>query len=182
MTYHIVVEGPSDVVLLRELLRPDFDPEKHNIRIVEGGGWSGADSLARTILVVRKEPVVLVVDADTTVPERIREHQQFLDGSLGQVGARTPWRVFLAVPEIEALLFTDRQTLENLVGKRVSQEQFIRGQYEPRKVLDKLLSGQSYAQVFEQRLPQMDLSAVREQPLIRELKEFLAGVMQRAVA
>lgn len=183
MTYHIVTEGPGEVALIRELLKPEFDPEQQPIRIVSGGGWSGADSLARTILAVRNEPVVLIVDSDTNDPAQIQERRQFLEASLGQVGPRLLWRILLVVPEIEAILFQDKQTLEELVGKVVSDEQFLRGQYEPRKILKELTADPSRSKEFlAKRLPQTDLSALRKLPLVRELKEFLMREAQRAVA
>ena len=53
MTCYIVVEGKSDIVYVRELLKPEFDLERDDIRVVPAGGRSGADTLARSLLVAR---------------------------------------------------------------------------------------------------------------------------------
>ncbi len=172
MICHVVTEGKSDVTLLTELLGTEAS------EIIEAGGWSGADAYARSILAARKEPVALVIDAGTSDPNRVMERRQFMENSLGQVGPHDLWRVYLVVPEIEALLFTDRDLLEGLVEQAISEEDYIRGRYEPKKVLEKLLNGKPRQKVFEDRLPKLDLSSLYQLPLVRELRQFIVQSTQ----
>ena len=62
MRCHVVVEGESDGRFIEQLLRRSYGPEQ--VRIVVAGGASAVTSSARTILATRREPVVVMVDAD----------------------------------------------------------------------------------------------------------------------
>lgn len=181
MTCHIVTEGHTDALLLTELLKPEFDTDHNGIHIIEAGGRSGADSFARSVLATRDEPVALVVDADTVDPEGVVERRSFLEHSLGQVALHDRWKVFLVVPCLEALLFKDKAVLEGIVATQVSPEDLIRGEYDPKTVLQNLLKGKPLNIILEQRLSQHDLSTIRDLPLIRELKAFLHEVSKMPV-
>lgn len=172
MTCHIVTEGQSDAEVVKALLRPESEQCPGKLRVWAAGGWSAADSLARTVLVTRAEPVALLVDAGTVDESRVAERMAFLEASLRQVGGERGWQVLVAVPEVEGLLFQDRGTLERLIGKQVTEAQMLRGRYEPTRVLRELTGGKSAAEAL-QSASDLDLSALREVPWVRELRSFL---------
>ncbi len=183
MTCHIVTEGPAEMRLLQLLLKPELDQAKGRARVIEGGGWSGAESLARSIVVVPQEPAALVVDADTTNPARVKEYRRFLEHSLGSVAPHPLWAVYVVVPEVEVLLTQDLGILEALVGGPVSQEQAIRARYEPKAVLAELMTERGISpDEFARRLRKVDLGPLRRVSPIPELREFLARALQAAPA
>ena len=170
----VVTEEESDVLLLKSLVGEG----SNTVEFVKSGGWSAADSLARSYLVDGQHDVALVVDADSYDPRMVEERRRFLTHSLASVALRTRWQVFVIAPEIEALLFADRRTLEELIGRAVSEAEFQEGRFEPKKVLRKLLSGKSRTHFFEERLPQVDLTPLQKQQEIEHLRRFLNGARE----
>jgi hypothetical protein len=169
----LVTEDESDRRLLETLL--DINKINRPIKIIAAGGWSSADSLARSILVHDEDDVALVVDADSTDPNLAEERQRFLQKSLDSMSYRSAWQVFVIVPQIEVLLFADRQVLEALVGHPVSDTDLVHGAFEPQKVLRELLGGKPLLEYYRGRLPKMDLSRIRSQSPLPELDAFLKG-------
>lgn len=176
---YVVVEGPSDEVVLRHLLGPGEEGDRLEFRVA--GGWSAADSLARSLLASGRGDVAVVVDADSVDPKRVEERKRFLTRSLEAIESRARWQVVVIEPELEALFFTDRDILESLVGHPVSDADFVGGYFEPRKTLQKLLKGDRES-VYREKLPTLDLQKIRELPAIRELRDFLHRVARRAAA
>ncbi len=172
----VVTEGESDILLLKALL----GEASATAEFVKAGGWSGADSLARSYLVDGQHDVVLIVDADSYDPQRVEERKRFLTHSLASVALRTRWQVCVIAPEIEVLLFKDRPLLEALLDQPISEATFQQGQFEPKKVLMRLLAGQSRTQIFRERLPKFDLTTLQNQTEIENLRRFLRGTLKKA--
>ncbi|MBF0550411.1 MAG: hypothetical protein HQK60_07740, partial [Deltaproteobacteria bacterium] len=72
MNSYIIVEGPTDVELLRRLLPEDII---NGVHVVSANGRSAAVSLCRSLLFRRHAPAVLVVDANTTHEALIDEQK-----------------------------------------------------------------------------------------------------------
>jgi hypothetical protein len=176
----IVVEGESDETLLRRLLEP-LNVRRPVFDILVGGGRSSADSLARTILAVRRQPVALVLDADTNNESMVSERYQFYNESLGQVAASSMFRVFLMVPELEVIFFQSPDIIRSITGVKISREQVIRGRYEPKAVLkdavDRGGKPWSVASLSEPVLRQL-----REVPPIKQLADFIVEQTDLAAA
>ena len=115
MNVYIVTEGADDEAILKAILS---DPTKNqnNYRIVSAGGKSSAESYARSLLATGKGPVALVVDADTTEEWRSNELQRALDRSLSEVASGSDFKVIVIRPEIESLLFLNRELLSDIGG------------------------------------------------------------------
>lgn len=174
----VVTEKESDVLLLKALV----GEAGASADFVKAGGWSGADSLARSYLVDGQHDVALVVDADSYDEHRVEERQRFLTHSLASVALRTRWQVLVIAPEIEVLLFKDRYLLETLLDQVVSESDFQGGRFEPKKVLKRLLPGQKWSRFFQERLPQLDLTALQSQAEIERLRVFLKGTRKKVAA
>ena len=174
----VVTEGENDVLLLRALV----GDQANGGEFVKAGGWSAADSLARSYLVDGAHDVALVVDADTHEASSAEERRRFLDYSLGSVALRTRWQVFVIVPEIESLLFEDANVLTSLVGRAVSDKDVYEGRFEPKRVLTRLAAGKPVAQLFRERLPQIDLTPLHSVSEIRHLRQFLTGARKKVAA
>jgi hypothetical protein len=169
----IVTEGEHDRLLLLTLL--NIDPDDTRIRILAAGSWSSADSLARSLLVHGKERVAIVVDADTTDPILVEDRKRFLRGSLGSIAPSTQWRAYVIEPQIEGLIFHDRHVVEGLVGHAITDTDFVRGRFEPKKTLSDLLHRRSLRKVYETELSHLNLETLRSLPEITELRSFVQG-------
>ncbi|MCX6378733.1 MAG: hypothetical protein NT023_04545 [Armatimonadetes bacterium] len=167
----VVTEGETDARILRPLLKLPSDD--NSVKVTVAGGWSSAESLSRSILMNGKKDVVLVVDADASDDERFKERVNFHKERMEGVDTRTSkWLVVVVKPEIEVLFFRDRDTLEAFVGRIVTDEEYFRGQYEPRRILKALLGEKSLAD-FETRLTPQILESLRNQPEIQMVVNFL---------
>lgn len=174
----VVTEGESDVLLLQALI----GQTNNTTEFVKSGGWSAADSLARSYLIDGQHDVALVVDADSYDEGMVEERRRFLAHSLESVVLRTRWQVFVIAPEIEVLLFQDQHLLETLLGRNMSEAEFQEGRFEPKKVLIRLLSGKSQIRFYQERLSQVDLTPLQNQREIEHLRRFLNGTPKRAAA
>jgi len=98
---YIVVEGSDDASILRRILPTAV---KAKCGFVVAKGRSAAISDARTLLVLSKEPVALVVDADTTDNFEVEKQEATLRELLYSASAGIKCDVFLAVPSLTAIL------------------------------------------------------------------------------
>ncbi len=178
--YQVVTQSQANVLLLQAILNiPDDDPQ---IEFVAAGGWSRVDSYARTLLIEDKANVAVVVDADTTDPNNVDSRRRFLHRSLGEVKIHRNFHVAVIVPEIEALLFQEHSILKHFVGKPVSDTDIVSANWEPKKVLGRILPSYNDAQFFQSRLSGIDLSPLANNASMEKLKTFLSHSRQAATA
>lgn len=100
MKPYLVVEGRTDAEILRRFLPRSL---QQHYKLVIGDGKSSAISDARTLLTLSREPVALVVDADTTDPDQVREEESTTRQLLQSASAGINCEVFLAVPNLEGI-------------------------------------------------------------------------------
>lgn len=170
---YIVVEHPTDAVILRAILPETLLEEA---KFVNGQGRYGAESMARKLLITERLPTVLVIDADAEHTAIVQEQQQDLDCVLRQAAAGIPYQILLAVPEIEVVFFQDRKILESLLGHQLTDLEWHLAQQQPKALLDTLPGGSSA--FVTQTL--MDLEdghreVFRQHPLLQKLSQFLAA-------
>src|SRR5262249_1760204 len=84
MIAYVLVEGPTDERIVRQLIPRDL---LEGVGVHAAGSRSGIASLGRTLLVDRRKPLAVVVDADSVAPEVVEERRQNLDDLLGLVAA-----------------------------------------------------------------------------------------------
>ncbi len=172
---YLITEGRSDEEILKNLLPKDV---VNKAMFVVGSGRYSAQSLARSVLAVRREPVALVLDADTTEPEAIREQQDFLREALGQAAAGTSFEIFLAAPELEVLFLESPDFLANLASHSVSSIEMELAKSSPKKFLH-LISGEpDRTRLMKKLIENIDarsLSLMRRHPLLTNLTEFLSS-------
>lgn len=174
----IVTEGEADRLLIGALLDV---PDKH-VNIVVAHGWSAADSVARSLLVRDNADVALVVDADTSDSVFARERERFLKRSLGEIASSSRWQVFVFVPTIEVLFFDHPAVLRELVGHDLTDQDIIRGRFEPKRTLEELLPKKSIINTYRENLTTLDLSELRRAPKIEELRRFLESASKEEAA
>jgi len=173
---YIIVEGKTDATILDSVLSAKQDAVKPEIKT--GNGRSSAISLARTMLVSREGSlVVLLLDADSTNPERVRELQVELEESLSDVSRETRFRVVLLEPSIESLLFHDRKGLEHAIGSAISETEEMQSRYDPKAVLDGKLraNGKRYdPATLEAILKQLNMRKILQDGKLQELTQFIS--------
>lgn len=100
---------------------------------------------------------------------------QTLEELVRSTTAGVPFKVVLAVPEIESWLFVVPEALERVSGKKLSPDQRDLGELRPKEVLAQIFKDQgpfSVAKLADE-LTETELQTLRETSPRRELIEFL---------
>jgi hypothetical protein len=174
MKVYIVTEGKTDVAWLRWLLAPEVT--EYKLGFYAGGGQSGAISMAGTILGVQLEPVVLVVDSDTTDPGRIADLEQVIRAILGRVAPESMWRLCLAVPVIESWILSEARLVKELFGVVLSSREKSRLQQNPKEAMAKLFqqAQTTYTpEAIQEVTENKDASHLREMPPVRTIRHYI---------
>jgi hypothetical protein len=170
---YIFVEGPTDADFLRRILAPEV---LKDAEIVPSGGSSGIPSLARSVLVRRKKPIAVVMDADSNDPEVIEERQEETEELIRAADSSIPVKVVSAVPEIEAWLFAAPEAIARAVGGPVPDDFIQLGKRDPRGVLQLIAEKNQREWNFKQAinlLDEEDIKKIRSLPEVSELSTFL---------
>lgn len=168
----VVVEGKTDEMILKAILPADVNKRA---RFVVGSGRYSAQSLARTILAYERQPVALVLDAETMDESSVKEQLAYLRKALSEVAIDLPCEAFLAVPEIEAIFFESKSLIEKWAQRSLLPAEWDYAQMMPRKMLEKMGDAE-YLFHLPKMLRQLDaatMAALRKHPLINQLCTFL---------
>lgn len=183
MITYIICEGPFDEQLLKTVLPGELLTD---VGVVSAGGVSAVKSLARSLVVRRQVPVIIVVDADSVVPELVQQRLNDIEEIVKSVAVNTPVKVILAVPEMEVIFFQKDVTfLSRLLGYIPSQKVLQSGVFQPRKALEQLLSESKNIRDRSQiirKLTNEDIEILRSSSVMQEIINFLQSVHETAKA
>ncbi len=180
MTAYVVCEGETDARLLTRLLPGEIVGD---VKIVPAGGLYAAKSLARSLVVRRQSPVVIILDADSTVPEQVEQRLKETEEIIKNVAVNTPVKVALAAPSLELIFFQDVSLLSHHLGFIPDQDILKSAIYQPAQTLKQLISQskniQNQIQLTEQ-LTEEDLTILRDFQMVKGVIEFLQSVRETA--
>lgn len=182
MITYIICEGSFDAQLLKTVLPANLLTD---VGVVAAGRVSGVESLARSLVVRRRVPVVIVVDADSVVPELVELRRKDIQEIVEIVSINTPVKVVPAVPEIEIIFFQDVTVLSRLLGYILPKDILDMAIYQPRKALEQLLSQSEIihdrSEIID-RLTNEDIEILRSSSVMQEIAHFLQSVRETANA
>lgn len=164
----VFVEGAADQKLLERLLA-DLAPT-YPFRIIRANGRDAARPLARKHLLTRREPVVLVLDAETMDEQRVAQQQRDLEDYMRWGGMQMPYAVLQFVPEAEVVFFENPGVLQRLLDRTLPLEVVEAGRSAPRKMLGSL--DQSTLRLLNQ-LRDEDLNELRENEVVKTIRDFI---------
>ncbi len=169
---YIVVEGPSDAQILRAMLDQTL---LEDVKFINGEGKYGAETMARSLLLDRHIPVILVIDADTSNPDAIHSYQQDLDFLTRSAAVGTPYKILQAVPTIEAVFLQDRSLFEQLIEHQFTDLEWQLGQKEPKELLNQYSKGRAkdFIQNTLSHLTAPTKHTLSQHPLIQDITTFL---------
>jgi hypothetical protein len=173
---YVLVEGPPAAELLRRLLGAEAT---NDVQFVIAGSHPHLPSLARSLLVRRRKPVAVVMDAESVAPEVIQERRENTEELLRLAAGAVPMKVVVAVPALEASFFAAPALLERLFQKKVPPELVVLGRRDPVGVLQELAArtGRPWDTTKAlQALDARDIEQMRAEPAVRELSGFLQGL------
>lgn len=157
----IVVEGKTDVLILRVLLHNELT---NGMRFFAGQGRESLVTLARNLLVHEGEPVLLVMDIATAEVQSRDEMVAETLRALSTVGAPSMFQVFTFVPEIEIVFFEAPDVLQRVLGTTLPQPALEEARLKPKSVLHGLLD--------EAKIPNLEA-------LLRKLDEEAIEALSR---
>jgi hypothetical protein len=101
--------------------------------------------------------------------------------------AAFPRRLVLAIPQVEAVLFSDRVGLENALGKEMTDDEAFEARFRPKAVFYRLLGGdqknaQERALAVIDAIDETSLRRMAAHPVIREIQEFVEEVQRPRTA
>jgi hypothetical protein len=182
MNVNVLTEGNFDGLLLAKLIAEEEGRDDVEIKVV--GGKSSLYSVARTLLAVRRKPVAVVFDAHTPEPDAALERQREAEDVIGDVAGGVPFRVLVAVPELEVLFFQRPELLRRVFGEAINEHVMELAQLSPRRALQKLAPDKPYESIRIDVLRAMDPSDVQalrnESPLIQDLLSFITTTVGRS--
>jgi len=172
----IVLEGKLDEIIVSRILDSDPELKRHYITTV-AGGRSSAISLARSYLVTGDQRVVLVMDADTTDPERMADDLSLVEGLLRATATPDRFLVKMVLPEIEAVLFTKRDLATHIFGHEFSDSEWRAAQRSPKLELGRLIHGTPTRIVnlsrLEKLLDHVNLRPLGQTDVMKGIRQFI---------
>lgn len=166
---YFIVERPFGAFILKRLLPEEIVSQ---CKFIAGGENNISITKARSVLISSERSVSLAVDANTNHSEGIEEKREFIIEFIKLVANPDRFQLFLAVPEIEILLFYKQSTLEKIIGDNITQVQWITAKYEPRKVLAEIFGTDDLETVLSPRLTDDIIKELRE-------NEFVQGIIAK---
>jgi hypothetical protein len=182
MKAYVVTEGDLDRELLQFLLPTEISED---VAIVTAGGASGATSMARSLIALRRVPVALVVDANSISPDFVRERSLGLRELLQSVTVGTPAEVFLAVPEMEEIFFQVPHLLGRVLKVDIPETLAIMAEARPKDALSQLFDSHKSIKSMPQLLNALtssDLEELRLANPISDLTKFLLHALSEVSA
>jgi hypothetical protein len=180
MLYVLVESNTAAILLLKLLLQ---EQAAGSVEVWASRPMSSLYARARTLLTVRSEPVALVLDADSTDPEAARRRRLAAEEVVGEAAGEVPLRVLIAEPALEALLFLRPAAISRAFGPTPPDLPTL-GRVSPRDALRKLdPSGSEHNASYQVTvaLDDTDVMALRGEPPVRELLEFLDELRRSGV-
>jgi hypothetical protein len=180
MIAYIVCEGSDDAQMLKMIVPPHFLNE---VGIAPAGGESSLRSLARSLVVRRRVPIIVIFDANSTVPELIGERVKDIKEIVECVSVDSPIEVLAFAPAMESIFFQDIMLLSKIIGFNPSPEILDLASSQPRRALDELLSHSDKLSDRSQLMNQLaheDTENLQAHPVIQGLISFLQTIRKPA--
>ncbi|HEV7589802.1 MAG TPA: hypothetical protein VGO40_16935 [Longimicrobium sp.] len=154
-----------------------------SFEVFNAGERSTAIMMACGALTRELTPTVLLLDADTLEHRMLTQSRLTVGGILDRCHGRTPYRLILAIPQVEAILFSDREGLENALGRAVADLDWFEARFRPRAVFRRLLGEGDFEEKALTVIDALDDVALRRMarhPVVREIRSFMTEVQEPA--
>ena len=129
-------------------------------------------------MVIRREPVAALIDADTTEPDAAARRRASAEEVFGPAAFSAPFRLILAVPCFEAILFSRPALLERAFGRELIPSDIKLGNLSPAETLAEFAQGSkavAYKMVLSCLEPD-DIASLRDSELVKGILELVEEV------
>jgi hypothetical protein len=177
MNIQVVVAGPVGARILGRVLR-DSGADWAMIR--EAEDRSDAIIYASTLLSAAYDlTTVLVLDADTLEDAPLQEQRSRVEHLVRPSSVGMRFRLVLSIPQVEAVLFSDRAGLERALGRKIADDDFFEARFRPKTVFERVVGNddtEAKALAVIDALDEAALARMARHPIIREIVEFAEEV------
>jgi hypothetical protein len=175
----LVTEGKYDAIMLRTLLSA---VDLADVQILEGGGKSSAISLGTSLALNRRMRVAIVVDADTTYPNRLEEQREIFEDLQRRGAGDGSCKLFLAVPTLEDDLFPTAEAFASTFGLKLTPRQVDRYSQGWQLVARAFLSKPEADKMttIAAAVRPAEVSRLFDKPLLRDLKTYLSAADEQS--
>lgn len=174
MKNFIITEGSFDKKVLEKIL--PYNILKTNM-LVEGMGYSSAVSLAKSIFLNGNAKILLVLDADTTDEQQIKEKENYIKNTFNLISSDSEYKLLYVVPEIESLFFVDKDFIEKTFKIQMNETEFELSKLNPKSSLKKMTKEADYTQTINfwlNTLPSDIIKKMQEIPVVDEMIRYAA--------
>lgn len=177
----ILVNSNTVAMFLLKVLSAEQNAELVELRAADP--LSSLYGSAKTFLGVKNEPVVVLLDAnssDQNVADRLRESAEEV---IGEVAGAAPLRILVAVPAVESLLFERSDAVKRAFPHATDTDIEI-GKLSPASALSRLDpsgSPPSATVAVLRQLNEEDVAAIRGLSPVKELLAFLAELRRDGI-
>jgi hypothetical protein len=166
----IVVEGQTDVLLLRKVL---LERELAELRFFATEGRISLSTVARNIIVEEGFPVFVIMDANTLDERSAEEARLDTLATIRYVAGTIPIDAYAFVPEMEVVCFQSPSVLERALGRRIADIDVQKGLSEPRRTLEALLRKFAVNRTLTQFLDDLDEMSLHELRESKQMRGFI---------
>jgi hypothetical protein len=171
---YMVVEDPIAARILRAILPTEL---LKDVQFINGKGRYGAESMARKLLMTEPVPVALVIDIGTDSRMLVEQQLEDLQFLLNQVAGGTPFQVVTAVPGLCGVFFQDRELLEGLVERSLTDLEWRLAEQNPVSFLEAMSGGKAgFLETCLDRLTEEELKGLTRHSVVQGLVEFLTSL------
>lgn len=129
--------------------------------------------MAAQLLTTERLPTALVLDANSTDADRVREERRSLLDYLHSVAGGVPHTLVMFEPSIEVIFFDCPGVLRRRLGRDVEPSLLALARYAPKQALEMLLAD-TPPQVLFMQLDDTDLAELRQHPMVVTLRQFVS--------
>jgi hypothetical protein len=171
MKKYIITEGTFDKLLLEKLLEQNLNG---HARIIEASGRSEAIAMATSALMDEKGDVILVVAADSNDAKKIKENRAQLDFFLRQAASQHKYQIFLIEPELETLLFQDKEVANRIAQRELNDFERQLAAKSPREALKlyRGIEGKNRFKILDELTTDL-LNRIRELTMVKEIANVI---------
>jgi hypothetical protein len=155
--------------------------EQFDLSIVPGDNTMDCLSHARTLLTLECEPVALVLRTDSNSRDEWLRECAELENLMAAAPQVAPWKVVVFFPFLELLFFQYPEALKRLLKfDQLPSIGTITSPHELKHVVEQVLPNSAEFRIEKliASLTNEDLHAMRSDPQIRDLREFIQEVCE----
>ncbi|MEI7584767.1 hypothetical protein [Runella sp.] len=166
----IITEGEFDAKVLQKLLKDRKLPVKYEI--LSAYGYSSALSKVKSLMTIRNNKIILLLDTDTIEKNEIRQKEDFVNSYVNTNLIKDNFKTFWSIPEFEIIFLDNKKFLTELTHKKFNKDFLDLAKTSPRRTLESISK-----KTREEFIKLLDKKEIRDEffksGLIKEICDYI---------